>query len=92
MTSWPFPSIPFNSVISLPSRIGNGAQIIGNTMFSNRGRGVSLQAGNSVISGNTIVNTGSSTGITLGPDDWAAESDFANNVLVCSQPVWESGS
>ena len=69
--------------MSNPNRIGNGAQVLNSVFLNNRGRGVSMQAGNSVVSGNTITNMGPLPAITYGPDNWAAESDFANNVVVC---------
>lgn len=82
-----FGNIPFNSIISNPSREMAGAQIISNTITSNRGRGVSLQSSNGVIANNTIVNMGPNQGISVGPNNQYGEAGFADNMLVRSHPM-----
>ena len=88
LTSWPssFNSAPFNALVSVPTRTGSGAQFIGNTFKDNRGRAISLQTGNAVIQGNTIINQGPNVGITVGPNINYGESDYGSNILVRSQP------
>ena len=52
--------------------------------LNNRGRAVAMQAGNAVISGNTITNMGPLPAITYGPDNVYGEADFGNNAVVSS--------
>ena len=89
LTSFPpgFASIPFDSIISVPTRTSAGAQLIGNLIINNRGRGISLQSSNGIIANNTIMNMGPNIGITIGPNNYFGESDFADNVLVRSHAL-----
>ncbi len=82
--------VPANTKISNPLRDGAGYKIIGCRLGNTRSRGILVKADNGLIKNNVIEDCGQAA-VSIGPEYYWGESDYAHNVTVEGNTFRENG-